>query len=130
MPILGLGALDIHHAAVLLDGHVVHSDPGAQRLEDDGQVPLAVHDGRLDMVVGPTELISQEGAVLEVVVGLDLAVLEVVGNEQHAQLVILELLAGDEVEGSSAGLAADAVVDDTRTLALFSHGLVHAVVGI
>ena len=130
MPILELGALDVHHAAVLLDGHVVHGDPSAQRLEDNGQVPLAVHDGRLDMVVGPTELISQEGAILEVVVGLDLAVLEVVGDEQHAQLVILELLAGDEVEGSGAGLAADAVVDDTRTLALFSHGLVHAVVGI
>ena len=82
------------------------------------------------MVISTTQLIGQEGAILEVVIGLDLAVLEVVGNQQNLQHVVVDLLGGDEVEGGGGGLAADAVVDHTRTLTFLVHGLIHGIVGI
>lgn len=82
------------------------------------------------MVVRTTQLIGQEGAVLEVVVGLHNAHLEVVGDKQHIQLVVLEQLAGDEVEDAGGGLDPDGVVDDTRATAVLGAGLVHGVVGI
>lgn len=109
----------------LHDRHVGDFDDGRQRAEDNWHVALAVHDSGLYMVVGAAQLVSQERAVLEVVVGLNLAVLEVVGNQQHLHHVVGELLTGDEVEHAGGGLAADAVVDDTSALALLGGRLVH-----
>lgn len=123
-------ALDPAGALGLVDGQLGDANPGLQVLEHDRQVPLTVHHGRLHMVVGAPQLVGQEARILEVVVGPHLAVLEVVGNQDHLQQVVLHHLAGDEVEGAGAGLGADAVVDDAGALALLSHGLVHAVVGI
>lgn len=123
-------ALDVARAVGLHGGHAIDVDVGAHSLEDHGHVPLAVDDSRLHGAVGPAELIGQEGAVLEVVVGLDGRHLEVVGDQQHLQLVVLKHLAGDEVEHGGAGLHADAVVDDAGATAVLGSRLVHGVVGI
>lgn len=45
-------------------------------------------------------------------------------------LIITELLTGDQVEDGGGGLDADAVVDDAGTTGLLGHGLIHTVIGI
>nr|DAO98225.1 MAG TPA: hypothetical protein [Bacteriophage sp.] len=125
-----LDALNEASARVLHDGQLSNRANSADRLEHDGQVTLTVHDSGHTGVIRTAQLIGQEGTILEVVIGLDLAVLEVVGNQQDLQLVIGHELRADEVEGSGGGLAADAVVDHTRTLGLLSQSLIHGIVGI
>jgi len=127
---LELHALNEASARILHDGQLGNRADSAHRLEHDGQVTLTVHDSGHTGVISTTQLIGQEGAILEVVIGLNLAVLEVVGNQQDLQLVIGHELRADEVEGSGGGLAADAVVDHTRTLGLLSQSLIHGIIGI
>ena len=102
----------------LHDGQLGNGANSGHRLEDHGQVTLTLHDSGHTVVIRTTQLIGQEGTVLEVVIGLDLAVLEVIGNQQDLQLIIIDELRADEVEGSGGGLAADAVVNHTRTLSM------------
>ena len=63
---LGLDALDVPHALGLRDGHLGDGEPRLQRLERNRKVALAVDDRRLHAVVSTTQLIRQEGTVLEV----------------------------------------------------------------
>lgn len=65
----------------LIDRHAIDLDICRQCTENNGEISLTVYDSRLNMVIGTTQLVSQERAILEVVVGLNLAVLEVVRNQ-------------------------------------------------
>lgn len=122
--------LDVANARILDSGHAVDSDDRTHRAEDDGHIPLGVYDGGLHGVIRTAQLISQEGAVLEVVIGFDLAHLPLVRDQQHLHVVVFELLTGDQIEDAGAGLDADRVVDDAGAAALFGHALVQGEVGI
>nr|DAU33529.1 MAG TPA: hypothetical protein [Caudoviricetes sp.] len=99
-------------------------------VKHDRHVTLTVDDSRLYRVVRTAQLIGQERAVLEVVVGLNLAHLPVVRDQQDLHLIIIHHLAGDEVEGRGRSLNTDAVVDNASATGLLGHGLIHAVVRI
>nr|DAS76654.1 MAG TPA: hypothetical protein [Caudoviricetes sp.] len=117
-------------AALNSNRHIGDIHSRRNRIEYDRQVTLRVYDSRHTSVVRTTDRIGQEGRILEVVVGLNRRILELIRHQNHDTSSSVHHLRRDEVEYVGRSLHTDRVVDQTRTAGLLGQGLIKHMLSI